>query len=83
MLNTLSESNIFIVVSDTSIKNNVATFIVYIHSFNSPLKKMLYYAICITSTEVELFVLRYGINKMFKPPSFSHIIVITDALYAA
>jgi len=70
-----------IVVSDTSIKNNVATSITHIHLFNSPLKKMLHHAIGITSTEAELFALRCGINQAVQTPGSSCIIVITDALH--
>ena len=62
VFNTLLELNTVLVASDTSIKNNIATSIAYIHSFNSSLKKTLYHTINITSIEAELFVLRCGIN---------------------
>ena len=63
ILKTSSKPNIVVIISVTSIMNNIATSIAYIHSFNSPLNKTLHYAISITSIEVELFVLRYGINQ--------------------
>ena len=53
-----------VIISDASIKNNVVSSITYIHSFNSLLKKMLYHAISIMSTEVELFALRCEINQV-------------------
>ena len=61
MLNTSSNLSIVIVVSDTSIKNNVNISIAHIHSFSNPLKKTLYHAINVISTEAELFAIRCGI----------------------
>ena len=61
MLNTSSNLSIVIVVSDTSIKNNVTISIAHIHSFSNPLKKTLYHAINVISTEAELFAIRCGI----------------------
>jgi len=63
MLNTSSDPSTVDIVSDTSIKNNVTTSVAHIHLFNNPLKKTLHYVINITSTEVELFAIRYGINQ--------------------
>ena len=62
MIKALTKPNIVIIISDTSIKNNVATSIAHIYSFNSPLKKTLHHTINITSIEVELFTIRYSIN---------------------
>ena len=67
-----------IVVFDTSIKNNVATSIVYIYSFNNPLNKMLYYAINVALT---LFAIRYRINQAIQIPDISCIIIITNTLH--
>ena len=46
-----------IIVSDTSIKNHVATSIAYIHSFNKPIIKTIHRAINITITEAKLFTI--------------------------
>ena len=62
MIKASTKPNIVIVISDASIKNNVATSITHIYSFNSLLKKTLHHTISITSTEVELFTIRYRIN---------------------
>lgn len=75
------ELNTVVIISDTSIKNNVTISIIYIHSFNNLLKKTLYHVINITSTEAELFTLRCGINQAVQIPDSSCIIVITDALH--
>ena len=52
-----------IVVSDTSIMNDIATSILHIHIHDQPLVKMVHYVASVTSTEVELFAIRYGINQ--------------------
>jgi len=62
VLNMSSEPNIIIVISDISIKSNVVTSIIHIHSFSSFIKKILHHAINITSTEAELFATRCGIS---------------------
>lgn len=82
IFNVSIEPSIFIIVLDASIKNNVATSITYIYSFNNLLKKILHHT-NITLTEAELFVLRCGINQAVQMLDFSQIIVITDALHVA
>ena len=81
VLNALFNSNSVIVVSDTSIKNNVAMSIIYIHLHLNPIKKTLYHAIGITSTVAELFAIRCGINQAIQIQEVSHIIIITDSIY--
>jgi len=83
VFNISNEPNIVIVVLDTSIKDNIATSIAHVHSFNNPLKKMLHYAINITSTEAKLFVLKCGINQTVQITDSFCIIIITDALHVA
>ena len=51
-----------IVVSDVSIKNQVATSISHIHSFNKSIVKTLHRAINITTAKAELFAICYSIN---------------------
>jgi len=51
-----------IVVSDTSIKNQVATSIAYIYVHNNPVIKTIHHAINITTTKAELFTIRCSIN---------------------
>ena len=70
-----------VIITDTNIKNNIAFFISYIHSFNNLLKKILYYAINITLTEVKLFIIRCRINQAIQMQNILHIIVITDAIH--
>jgi len=51
-----------IVVSDTSIKNQVATSIAYVYVHNNPVIKTIHHAINITTTKAELFTIRCSIN---------------------
>jgi len=71
-----------IVASDVSIKNNIATSIMHIHTFNKPLIKTIYHMVHIMSTEAELFTIRCGINQSLSLNNVSKIIIITDAIYA-
>ena len=58
----LSNSNTILVISDASIKNNIVTSILHIHSSWNVLTKTIHHVINITSTEAELFSIRCGIN---------------------
>jgi len=82
VLNALSNSNSVIVVSDASIKNNVAMSIIYIHLYSNPIKKTLYHVVSVTSTVAELFAIRCGINQAIQIQEVSHIIIITDSIHA-
>ena len=57
-----SSSSTTIVVTDTNIKNNVATSILHMHIHNNPITKTVHHIVHITSTKAELFAMRYGIN---------------------
>jgi len=78
-----ASSNLFssIVVLDASIKNQVATSISHIQSFDKPVIKTLHRAINITTTEAELFAIQCGINQAVTNSNIKHIVVITDSLY--
>jgi len=56
------DSNTAIIILDTSIKNNVAMSITYIHSYIELVKKTIHHTVNITTMKAELFVIRYGIN---------------------
>jgi len=62
VFHTSNNFKLVVIVSDASIKNNVAIFMAYIHLFLNPIKKMIYHVVNIMSTEAELFAIRYGIN---------------------
>ena len=72
-----------IVIMDASIKNNIATSILHMHTFNSPLIKTLHHTVFVTSTEAELFTIRCGINQASNHEDISKIIIITDSIHMA
>ena len=75
-----SPSTVF-VVTDASIKNDIATSILHIHSANYSLVKTVHYAAFITNTEAELFAIRCSINQTCIKENVSKIIIITDSIY--
>jgi len=72
-----------LIILDTKVKNNVAMSITHIHVHDRSIVKMIYHTANITSTEAELFAIRYGINQMTNLPGILKIIVITDSIHAA
>ena len=72
-----------LVISDAGIKNNVVTSITYIHVHDRPIVKTLHHTANVTSTEAELFAIRYGINQAVSLPEISKIIVVTDSIHIA
>ena len=70
-------------VTDVSVKNNVTSSIAHIHVHSKPIVKKLHHAINVTSTEVEFFAIRYGINQTSYLQNISKIIVVTDSIHAA
>ena len=79
----LSTTSLVIVILDTNIKNNVAISIAYIHSYSNSVKKILYQAINVTTTETKLFAIRCGISQAIQVPNISYIIVIINSIYTA
>jgi len=61
-LQSFSSPNTAIVITDVSVKNDIATSISHIHAYNHPLIKTVHYTAFITSTEVKLFTIRCSIN---------------------
>ena len=56
-------SHTALVVSDASIKHDIATLVSHIHMQDKPLIKIAHYTVFVTSTEAELFTIRYGFNQ--------------------
>jgi len=78
-----SSPSFTIVVTDASIKDNIATSIAYVHQANSPLIKTIHHAVFVTSSEAELFAMRCGINQACCKDNISKIVVITDSIHSA
>jgi len=51
-----------LVITNTSIKNDVATSITYIHICNKSIIKIIHYTVNVLTIEAKLFAIRYGIN---------------------
>jgi len=71
------------VITDASVRNNVASSIAHIHVHNKPVVKTLYHTVNITSIEVKFFALCCGINQVSHLYDISKIIVITDFIHTA
>jgi len=78
-----SVPHLALVITDASIKNNIATSISHIHSANQPLIKTVHHASFVTSTEAELFAIRCSINQACAIENVSKIIIVTDFIHAA
>jgi len=70
-----------IIILDASIKNNIATSISHIHSYNKPIIKTIHQAINITTTKAELFIIRCSINQAINISNLKHIIIVTDSIH--
>ena len=82
-LQSSSSPHTAIVVTDASVKKDIATFISHVHICNHPLTKMVHHAAYVTSTEAELFAIRCGINQACSKKDISKIVIITDSIHAA
>ena len=83
VLHFSSSPSMALVVTDASIKNDIATSISHIHSANQPFIKTVHYTAFITSMEAELFTIRCSINQACIKENVSKIIIVTDSTYAA
>jgi len=72
-----------LMITNASIKNNIATSISHVHSANQPLIKTVHHTSFVTSTEAELFAIRCGINQACTINNVSKIIIVTDSIHAA
>ena len=77
-----SSSHTALVISDASIKNDIAISILYVHIANQPITKTVHHAMFVTSIEAELFAIRCGINQACFNKAISKIIVVTDSIHA-
>ena len=82
VFNASSDPKTAIVILDASIKNQVATSITHVHTHDFPVIKTIHHAVNVTSTEVELFAIRCGLNQAIQLTNIKHIIVITNTIYA-
>ena len=81
VIESSTSSSTALVITDMSVKNNVALFIAHIHVCNKPVVKVLHNAVNITSSEAKFFALKCGINHMTLSHKISKIIVVTDSIH--
>ena len=74
--------NTILIISNASIKNNVASSILHIHREQN-IAKNIYHTMNITSTKVELFAIRCGINQTIQLQDIDYIIIVIDPIPAA
>ena len=60
-----------VVVTDASIKNQVTTPILHVHSHDRLVVKIVHHTVNIMTTEAKLFIIRYSINQTIYLPSQS------------
>ena len=82
VLRLSSSPSTALVVTDASIKNNIATSISHVHSANRSLIKTVHHAAFVTSIEAKLFAIRCGINQACIKENVSKIIIVTDSIHA-
>ena len=82
-IHSSSSLHMAIVISNASIKNNIATSVSHIHIHGHSLIKTVHHAAFVTSTKAELFAMRCGISQAYSKESTSKIIVITNSIHAA
>jgi len=68
IINVSSDPHSSIIISNASIRNNVATSILHIYSHDKPVIKIIHDVVNITTTEAELFAIRSGINQVVGIP---------------
>ena len=83
VLQISSSPSMALVITDASIKNDIATSISHIYLANHSLIKIVHYATFITSIEIELFAIRCSINQACFKEGVSKIIIVTDSIHAA
>ena len=72
-----------IIITDVSVKKDIATSTSHVHISDHPLIKTVHYALFVTSTEAELFAIRCSINQVCSKENISKIIVVTNSIHAA
>ena len=82
VLESSSSPSTAIIVSNVSIKNNVAISILYMHINNKTLIKTIHHTVHVISTKAELVAIRYGVNQTTKFNNMSKIIVVTNSIHA-
>ena len=82
-LQSSSSPNMAIVVTDTSVKKDIAISISHVHIHNHSLTKMVHHIVYIANTEAELFAIRCSINQACGKNNISKIVIVTESIHTA
>ena len=83
VLQNSSSYHTALVITDASIKNDIATSILHVHIANHPLTKTVHHTAFVTSMEAGLFAIRCSINQACSKENISKVIIVTDSIHAA
>jgi len=78
-----SDPSYALIVSNASIKNNIAISISHVHVHNKPIIKTIHHVVNITTMEAKLFTIRCGINQATALPGISNIVILMNSIHAA
>ena len=78
-----SDPHTALVITDASIKNDIATSVAHIYVANRPLVKTVHHTSFVTTTEAELFAIRCSINQALSLKNISKIVVVTNSIHVA
>jgi len=76
----LVKQDTMLIISDMSIKNNIAILISHIHRDQEIITKSIHYTTNINSTKAELFTIRYEINHATHLQDITHILLSSQML---
>jgi len=82
-LQALSDYYLVVVVTDTSIKNQMAISISHVYNHNRLVIKTIYHSVNVTFTKAKLFAIRCSINQATHLLNTNHVFVIMDSIHAA
>ena len=71
-----------LIVTDASIRNNMAISIAYVHICDRPVIKTLHHTVNVISIEAELFTIRCSINQATNSHGILKIIVVIDLIHS-
>ena len=81
-ISSLENPTYILVITNASVKNNVATSIVHVHICDKSIVKTLHYVVNVNSIEAKLFAIRCGINQATSSSEILKIVIITDLIHA-
>jgi len=75
-------NNTILIISDTSVKNNIIILVSHIRREHEIIKKTIHHVINIMFTETELFAIRCDISQVSQIQGIIHIIIVINPILA-